>query len=373
MFISGTQSVCRPLLGPVLAAGAFHLIATFLYLIPFQSDVSALMCLAEPLKDRPPFERIRAGFRPLGYDGAYYYAIAQDPWSKHDNVVDLPCYRHVRILYPALAWMFSGGDAERLLWVMPAINCAAVMGLAWLGTLLAVHYRRSRWWGLLLPIALNSTMPSFRNLTDPLAAVTVIGLLTAWLLEWPTWLLIGWGTASVLSREQNIALVMILLLEALLARRWSRMAGLGLISMIWAAWLLALKQAYGVWPTLAVNVGPPFEGLWYHWTHLEGRPGPLTLPVHALRVALTASVLAVGLCVIARGERVARLIAITALGLWSISSDAIFRDSFAYSRVLNLMPLAIWLWSVQAGRRWPAVVLASAGLWPAMEIVRVWR
>jgi hypothetical protein len=357
---------------PVLAAGACHLLFVSLYLFPYSGDVSALVCLSERWRGQAPFEVVRAGFSPDGYDGQFYFAIAQDPWKRHGEPIDNASYRHARILYPALAWLCSGGDPQVLLWTMPLINLAAVMAIAWLGALLATHYGRSAWWGFLLPIALNSVMPSLRNLTDPLAALTIVGLVTTWFLRWPTGLLIGWGVASVLSREQNIAIVMILLLEAGMVRQWGRLTGLAGVALVWGGWLLVLHHVYGSWPASADNIDRPLAGLWHHWTQWEGRPGRRARIVHLAQIGLMASHIAAGLDVFVRGERVTRLIALAGLGLTIVASRAIFVDFVAYSRVLNWLPLAIWLWSVQSGRRWPALLLSGSIAWPALEVLRVW-
>ena len=69
---------------------------------------------------------------------------------------------------------------------LPLLNLLAVTGLAWLGVVLATHYGRSPWWGFVLPIAVNVGISLLRDLTDPLAALAVCGLLTAWLLALAT-------------------------------------------------------------------------------------------------------------------------------------------------------------------------------------------
>jgi hypothetical protein len=358
---------------PAAAAGLFHLTAVVLYLLPVHGDVSALVCVKSGSKGQAPFEAVHSGFTSCGYDGQYYYAIAQAPWQRQDEVIDQPCYRHVRILYPALAWLLSGGDPHLLLWTMPLINWAAVVGTAWLGALLAVHYRRVPWWGALLPIAVNSVMPSFRDLTDPVATFTVIGLLTAWILEWPGWSLLFWGAAASFSREQNITFVFILALEAFVARRAGRFAALACAGLIWTAWVLALRSVYGVWPMVPGNVCMPLSGIWHLWTHPEGSGSAPYLAAHLVRISVTAGQFIVGIAVIIRGERLSRLIALAGVSLAIVASPFIYCDGIAYSRVLNWIPLAIWLWSTQSGRRWAVLVLLAGLVWPLAEIVRVNR
>src|SRR5207244_3002432 len=141
------------------------------------ADLSALVCVSPERVGRWPYESIRVGLGTDGFDGQFYYALARDPWHRHDYPLDIPAYRHARILYPALAWLLSGGgDPGRLLWAMPAINLLAAAGLAWLGAGLALRHGRSAWWGFLLPLVVNVGMPALRDLTDPLAALTACGL-----------------------------------------------------------------------------------------------------------------------------------------------------------------------------------------------------
>jgi len=358
---------------PIFAAGLFYLTALALYLAPFHFDVSALVCLSERLKADPRFAAIGVTFNSDGYDGQYYYEIALDPFSRQVDNIDSACYRHARILFPVMAFLLSGGDPDLLLWVMPLINLAAVMATAWLGALLASHFGRSVWWGLLLPIAVNSVTPAFRDMTDSLATLATVGLLTAWILEWPIWALVCWGVAGVLSREQNITVVLILLLQAVAFRRWRHLAGLGSVVVIWTVWLTILHAVYGAWPASSANIDKPFAGMWHHWSHPEGNASLHQVPVHILRMVLMASQFVAGLFVIVRGERETRMIALAGVCLSTVASHFIYCDSFAYARVLNWVPLAIFLFALQNGRRWPVFLLLSAVAWPTNEIARAWR
>src|SRR5262245_54954748 len=121
-------------LGPMLLTAALHTALLGIYVWGYGGDVSALVCADANQIGRWPYEAIRVGFPAGGLDGQYYYTLARDPWRRHDaTVIDLPAYRHARILYPGLAWALSGGDPEWLLWILPAINLIAIVGLAWLG------------------------------------------------------------------------------------------------------------------------------------------------------------------------------------------------------------------------------------------------
>src|SRR5262249_36145880 len=131
-----------------------------------------------------PFEHVHSSLSKEGHDGQIYYIIARSPFERQDpHYVVAPHYRHVRILFPALAWALAGGDPQRLLWVMPALNSLAVIGLAGLGAMFAMRFGRSPWWGLLLPVVLNAATPALRDFTDPAAMFCAFALIAAWLLR----------------------------------------------------------------------------------------------------------------------------------------------------------------------------------------------
>ncbi|HEY7155859.1 MAG TPA: hypothetical protein VH575_17990, partial [Gemmataceae bacterium] len=205
----------RRLVGPALAAVAFHAALMAVYVAAFGGDPSALVCVARERIGQAPYEHIATGFDRNGYDGQFYYSLARAPWGRHGRDIDVPAVRQARILYPALSWLLSAGDPFRLFWVMPLINLLAIAGLAALGAVAARHHGLSPWWGVLLPFAVNAGMSALRNLTDVLSALTVAALLIAWLLRWPWWSL-ALGAAGVLfSREQNIVVVLLVLAFAI--------------------------------------------------------------------------------------------------------------------------------------------------------------
>ncbi len=215
----------RRLVGPIVVAAAFHAGVIAAYVAAFHGDLSALVCVARERLGRTPFEYIRTGFDRNGYDGQFYYAIARAPWRRHNLGVDAPAVRQARILYPALSWLLSAGDARLLLWVMPLVNLLAIAALAALGAVVARRHGLSPWWGVLLPFAVNAAMPALRNLTDVLSTLAVCALLVAWLLRWPWWALVACAAGALFSREQNVVVVLLVLAFSL--RRARRRVGRG--------------------------------------------------------------------------------------------------------------------------------------------------
>jgi hypothetical protein len=391
------------LAGPIVAAAAFHAAVLLAYVAAFHDDPSALVCVARERLGRTPYEYIRTGFDRNGYDGQFYYAIARAPWRRHDLGIDAPAVRQARILYPALSWLLSAGDARRLLWAMPLVNLLAIAALAALGAAAARHHGLSPWWGALLPFAVNAGMPALRNLTDVLSALTVGALLVAWLLRWPWWTLALSAAGALFSREQNVIVVLLVLVfavqradgvhplsggrqppeffdtrgadaprSAALARR--RTAGLLAALLLWSAWLGVLRVLYGQWSLLPAdgNLGRPLAGIVYRWTHLgaESRGFAIFHIVCLLTLTLQL-VLALGL-LRTRGDRLIHLVALAGAALAVMGGMALYGDNWSYPRVFAWLPLGVWLGCVQARWRWPLAALSAPCLLPLAVLLHVW-
>jgi hypothetical protein len=373
----GRSSTTRgaDLAGPVTASVLVHLLLMMAYVAAFHGDVSALVCVSEPKIGRFPFECVTTGFGKGGFDGQFYYILSRDPWRPAvPSNVDLPPYRHCRVLYPALAWLLSGGgDPVLLLWALPAINLACIGVLAWLGAALANHYGRSPWWGFMLPVVLNVGAPALRDLTDPLAATAVCGLVTAWLLRWRAAWLALWAVAAVLSREQNLAIVGVVFLACWTQRCWKYSGALIAAVGVFCVWMAVLYAVYGALPMGGGNFAAPFVGMWSRWTHLDGEVGAARLPIHAVSITFVA--LQVVVCLVLplfRPERTALLIALAGAALAILGGPAIYGDGHSYTRVFLWMPMGLWIWGVQTGRRWPIALMSPAALWPLFAVAKVW-
>jgi len=354
---------------PIVVAGLLHLAMQVGYLVPFHFDVSAFVCASEDRIGKHPFEAITVGFPTGGCDGQCYYVIALNPFAPQAEHVDDICLRRARLLYPLACFLLSGGDPRLLLWVMPLLNLLATMATTWLGAKIALHYGRSSWWGLLLPAAVNVLTSGLRNFTDPMSMTATVGLLAAWSLRWPTWSLIAWGAGCVLGREQNIVIVGIVFGEAILTREFRRAGALAVVSAIWGAWLLTLKELHGKLPFAVHNVSSPFEGIWYGWTHLGVGTHQARNPIpHFLRMLFFTLQSLLCITILPRGNRIAGLIGLAGAGLAVIGSVDLYDDEWCYMRQINWVPLAVWLWTIESGRRWPVWLLLSGILWPIIEL-----
>src|SRR5262249_24613153 len=123
----------KKILVVALAAGGGHAALLAGFVAAYRGDLAAPVCVGRQWVGRAPYEPIHAGFDHYRYHGQSSSALARAPWRPHADI-DFPG-RQLRILYPAVSWLFSGGDARRLLWVMPAVNLVAIAGLGALGAL----------------------------------------------------------------------------------------------------------------------------------------------------------------------------------------------------------------------------------------------
>ncbi len=366
----------KPILGPALVAAAVHAALLAGYVAAKGGDPAALVCVGEERMGRGPYETIRTGFERFGYDGQFYFALAQAPWRRHDIGIDFAPGRQMRILYPAVSWLFSGGDVGRLLWVMPAVNVLAIGGLAALGALLARRQMLSPWWGCLLPLAVNAGMPALRNLTDVLSTLAVCGLLATWLLRGPWWQIALWSAAAAFCREQNIAVVGPVGLVAAWQRQGRTCAVLAGVLGLWSLWACALRLMYGVWPFLPTqgNFGPPLEAYLQCWPKLGAHGVTGNAVVHAAALAFVGlqTLLALYLCARRPGDPVLRLVLLGAVSLAVLGGTAIYEDKWSFTRVLAWLPLSLWLACTWTRRRWALAALALPGLLPLGVVLKAW-
>jgi hypothetical protein len=347
--------------GLVFAAVALHVAVMAIYLAGHHGDVSALVCLGEERVGEAPYREIRTSFRKHGYDGQFYFAIAQAPFGRHDSGIDFAPMRQSRILFPALNWALTGGDAHRLLWAMPLVNLLAIGGLAALGVALAIRYQLNPWWGLSLPLAVNAGLPLLRDLSDVVSTLAVAALLAAWLFRWRWWTLALAALTAALAREQNVPIVLIVLALAAWRRRWLTVAALAGALLVWGAWLATLWQMYGVWPFHPTEgaFDHPLSGVWMRVRHFK--------PLHPDALCVSLLLLEVGLSfylVRRKADPAVVLVALFGAALALLGGDVFYCDYWSYSRVFAMLPLAVWVGCVQTRLRWPLAVTASQFLVP---------
>ncbi|HEV3385663.1 MAG TPA: hypothetical protein VG097_12680 [Gemmata sp.] len=374
-YIEGRSSVVIPWFPVALTAMVAYALLIALFVAAYKNDVSALACINPSHVGTFPFETAGIGLGTAnGYDGQFYYAVARDPWRIHGpNEIDLPA-RHVRILYPALAWLVSRGDPTALFWALPLVNILALGGLAGLGALLARSRGLSSWWGLLLPEAVCGGLTLLRDLTDLVSSLTISVMLVARLRNWNPMVLVIAAGGALFSREQNIFVVSAFLFVSLWERNWRTALGLAAVLILWGSWVLILKLEYEAWPILPSqgNLSQPFEGLRYACTHLGNTRDEIRMNLFCL-LSLAGQVGLLAYLLRQRCDPALVLVGLTGLLLVCTAGESVYLSWWAYMRVQAWLPLALWLGFAGAGCRWPLFILALPGILPFYHTVQVLR
>jgi hypothetical protein len=347
-----------------------------LYVVAHQGNPAALVCVDPGRVGTFPWEAAGVGLGK-GYDGQFYYALARNPWRVHGgNELDSPI-RHVRILYPALAWLLTGGDRVALFWALPLVNLLALGGLAALGAVVCSGRSLSPWWGLLLPAAVGGGLAALRDLTDVVSSCALAALLVGRLRDWHPSVVLLAAAAALFSREQNLVLVAGFFALTLWERHWWTALRLAGVMGLWASWIVTLRLGYGEWPVMPTqgNLTQPLGGLWYAWTHLgpfgHGRLGFL-INLGCL-LGLVSQVGLLAWFPRWRPDPALLLVALLGSVLMVSAGVSIYEDRWSFMRVLTWLPLALWLGYAQAGRRWALVALALPGLMPVYEVLHALR
>jgi len=206
-------------------------------LAPQRFELSALVnagtSLSDSLSTPSSLTVIREGD---GYDGQFSYRLALDPFTAERSAngmsLDLPAYRHQRILYPAIAWMLSFGQSTLLPSILALINVAAFVALAWLGAHYARLHGRRALWGLAIAAIPASIIALANDLGEILLMVCLVAAAIAMERGKPVATTLALSLA-VLSHEHGILLVLAVALVTVSApelrsRGW------------WLTWLIPL-------------------------------------------------------------------------------------------------------------------------------------
>jgi hypothetical protein len=169
------HSVCMPVLLTAFLYGAFILLRLWFH----DFNPTAFIVGGDLFCDAG---RVPAHFLVLkdsaGYDGQYYYRLALNPFTAGDASCgvrfDFSSYRHQRIAYPLLVWLFSAGKAEYVPAMMILVNYLFLCGIAWLGGWYAKAFNMPVLWGLIIPLYPGFLLTLSRDLTEITAAFFVL-------------------------------------------------------------------------------------------------------------------------------------------------------------------------------------------------------
>ena len=194
-----------------------------------------------------------------GYDGQYYYRLALAPFSTAPVVgsvrFDYPAYRQQRIGYPLLVHVLSAGNPRAVLWLLPIVNCAAIIAIGWSGLRLAPDggALAALWPGFLMSLA--------RDLAEPLEVALLFAAIVLSASRKP-WLCTLALACAALTRETALIAAVVFVVLGIRYRDFRFVAGLTSVGafaiwkcVVFAMWHLPFNLG-------AANViGPPFVGI----------------------------------------------------------------------------------------------------------------
>jgi hypothetical protein len=354
-----------------MSVGLFHLALLGEFARKHHWDFSAMVQASAARVHSPEFAAISRPL-PAGHDGQFYYLLAQNPFKPaRRDLLDVSA-RHARMLYPLLGWLLSGGGNQRaLIYVLPIINFLAIIGLAWLAASWATWHGRPAAWGLFLPCALVPGIALVHDLSDAVACLALVALVFAYIAR-RDHCLAPLALATLLAKEQNAAVVGVIILLTLSERRVRAAAGLIVASVLWLGWLGWVWHTYnGESPFLSAsdNFTRPCSGLWWRLSHLGqiAETDPVStrrLLFHLLSTSYQITIAAVGAWLAIRpGPMLERALALGGALLVILASPAIYRGMYDYNRVLVLAPFAVWLTGVRRGQWWMMWTIAPGAFW----------
>jgi hypothetical protein len=171
---------------------------------------------------------------------------------------------------------------------------------------------------------------------------------------------------ALLTREQNAALVGLLVLVAMAQRRPARALSLASVLLLWSGWVTLIWSVYHQKPflTAAGHFTMPFQAFIGSWLQLDDFGfSRMSLFLRGSMIHW-AIALATGAIVACRHRPGPYTVAIWAgLVLAALAGPSIYCDIFSYRRVLVWHTLGLWLCCMAEGRTWPLWLLTVSGVW----------
>ena len=204
-----------------------------------------------------------------GYDGQFVYYIARD-WNPTtvSGFLDVPAYRYQRILLPALAHIFSGGNPALIPWGLAILGVISHTLGTWVVTILLVRWKINPWYALVYGLWVVFWGAIRLDLPEPLAYALVAAALLSIENEHHRrgWVFYG---LAIFAKEVTLIFVAAQGLVYLLRKEWLRATGLAIVAVFpFLLFQLWLWQVFGV-PGIGSGgaMATPFEriplmGLW---------------------------------------------------------------------------------------------------------------
>lgn len=319
--------------------------------------------------------------RAVGFDGTGFYRFALNPATRevyeHGIVLDIPAFRHQRILYPLVVWAVSGGGRPAAVgWALIAVNLAAFGAISWLGGALAQRLGRSPWWGLVLPAYPGFAISLGLDTAEVMASALGLAALLALERERYVWASTLF-TAAMLTRETTLLFVIGIAVARLVLRLTDARRIPAHVFMTpltgYFLWQLALWWWWGALPLRqgsGVDITFPLLGLMQaapDWPSTSGTQAAFHYILLAAIIVFVVEVVR-NLSSSAAPEHL-RIGAAFAVILCVLLSDDIWLHHWGFLRAfteLYLLGGMVLLGS--AGSRLDRLLVGSGGLWTAIAV-----
>jgi len=207
-----------------------------------------------------------------GYDGQFFYRYALDPFDfsqdKYGVHVDHPSYRHQRITYPLLAWLFSAGGFYGLVPIaLLLVNVLSFFGILYYMRKLIDYSGSNAGWQFAPLVLCGLYMSIARDLSEVVELFFFTG--AVYQLQRRAFLLFAvYASFTMLARETAVlALFPFTLLTAYYMRKELNYRNIGCLLLPFllpALWKYIVLHQTGVSTLMegTGNLGMPFTGIW---------------------------------------------------------------------------------------------------------------
>jgi len=216
----GRRAPAADVLGPALVACLLPALLVCAGLVAYDGNPTGLIRFGTDFAAAIHPPRGAVVTRGSGYDGQYFWALAQDPLLLRARTLAAfadQTFRLQRVAYPALAWLAAGGGRALIPWTLIAVNVVAIVA----ATLAVAAWLRRRgrcgWWSLGLALQPAFAYAVLADLSDALAVAALVGGLIAY-WERRRWTAAALLTVAVLAREPMLLAVAAIGIDLVLGR-----------------------------------------------------------------------------------------------------------------------------------------------------------
>lgn len=267
LLLNRVSTPIAPVAITAIAYGVFLTIRLAVHDWDFSFFVTAGDVFTDPAS-APPTLTVTPG--TSGHDGQFYYRLALDPFTnaveEHGIQLDLPAYRHQRLLYPLLVHLLSLGQPDGIPFWMVAVNYAGLCLIAWSAACWVRTYGLHPLWGLVFSFYPGFVLTLARDFTEIVAAALLITAL--WLL-----------------RAQKLRAAPTLLTLTVLARETTLLAAAAAALSRWARWNRSRTDALFLIPLMVGLAWQTF--LRFNWGHFAAADtGTMGMPLQSFALSL---------------------------------------------------------------------------------------